>query len=156
MRNFCFLIVLLFLASCKGVQEGPFFSATGQAQIKPGASFTEGKLLALRLAEKVARDQILFQAKDHLFSNGVTVEEAMIADPFVRAKIYDTIRTAKITDQTINKEGSVTVTVRFDMAPLMAILADANYAQRIAKVIPRDANHPIKQPAPPSPSQPAK
>jgi len=117
---------------CATQQEGPFYSATSQAQIQPGKSFTEGKLLAIKLAENRARSQILTHIRDRQFSNGILLDEAIITDPFIQAKIYDTLRNAKITDKTINNEGIVTVTVQLDMAPVNEVLQNPEYAREVA------------------------
>jgi hypothetical protein len=110
------------------VSETPLFSATGHAQISADASLAEGKLAAIQLAEKRARDRILEHVLNRTFPNGVTLEEAIITDPFIRAKIYDTIRTARISDQTIDDEGIVTVTVQLDLGSIEKILAEPSNA----------------------------
>lgn len=120
------------LAGCKRSQEGPFYSAMSQAQIQRGKSFTEGKLFAIRLAENRARNQILNHIMDRPFPNGIRLEEAVVTDPFIQAKIYDSIRNAKIVDQTINEEGVVTVTVRLNLAPIQDVLSNADYAREVA------------------------
>lgn len=122
-----FFVTLLGLVAialaCARPSDGPFYSATAFAAIKPGASFTEGKLAAIREAEKKARDQILLEALQLRFAGGQTLDNAAVRDPFIRAKVYDTIRTAKIADQTIDDKGTtVTVTVRLDLRPLQQIL----------------------------------
>lgn len=118
------LIVAAFLMGCQGIETTPLFSATGMAQIKSEESFAEGKLAAIQLAEKRARDRILLHVMDRTFPNGVTLEEAVISDPFIRAKVYDTIRTARISDQTIDDRGIVSVTVQLDLKLIEEIMAD--------------------------------
>ncbi|MBI1784872.1 hypothetical protein HYR69_06985, partial [Candidatus Sumerlaeota bacterium] len=124
------------------VKEGPSFSATAQAKVKPGESFVEGKLAAINLAEKRARDQILLHVMSNKFPNGITLEEAIVTDACIQAKVYDTIRTAKITDKTINDDGMVTVTVELDLAPIMKILSDEEYAKLAAQASARQQSAP--------------
>ncbi len=122
------LVVASFLGACAHDLEGPYYSATGTALIGKDESFQEGRLDALQRAERRARDQILTHILENRFSNGATLDEAMVTDPFIRAKVYDTIRSSKITDQTVSKEGVVNVTVQLDKKPIEAILNNPEYA----------------------------
>ena len=117
---------ILAFAACARIGPGEGYTATAFAEIVPGKSFTEGKLAAIKTAEKKARDQILVQAMGLKFQSGQTLGDAVITDPFIRAKVYDTIRTAKIADQTVDDNGVVTVTVRLDEAPLLDIVTRYN------------------------------
>ena len=51
--------------------------------MKRGAPFAQAKVAAVQEAERKARDQVLLQAMDQTFPNGVTLEDAAVADPFV-------------------------------------------------------------------------
>lgn len=120
-------ILCLAAAGCAERRVGPFYSSTQQAVLREaeGESATRARIEAVRVAENKARDQILLQAFNHSFTNGVTLEDATISDPFLRAKVYDTIRSAKIVDKTIQRDlGIATVTVRLDMGPIVAMLED--------------------------------
>lgn len=108
---------------CVRPEQELFYSATAFAEIIPGKSFTEGKLVAIQTAEQKARDQILLETMQLKFQNGKTLGDAIITDSFIRAKVYDTIRTAKIVDQTIDDKGVVSITVRLDQKPLFDILS---------------------------------
>lgn len=120
-------LCVLFVAGCTRVEEATPYSATGVAAIEKGASFTEGRLAAVQRAEKLARDRILLYVMDMEFPNGITLDEAAVTDPFVQAKVYDTIRIAKITDQTVSEDGLVTVTVQLDLKPVFKILENPDY-----------------------------
>lgn len=114
-------------SACTRAPGGPVYSATGFASIAPDLPFEDGKLVAIRAAERSARDQILLQTLSLISRTGESLEELVISDPFVRAKVYDTIRTAKITDKTIDDENStVTVTVELDQAPLQEFISSYN------------------------------
>lgn len=117
------LLAPLFAVACTQTPRGPAYSATAFASIEQGVPFTQGKLAAIQAAEKKARDQILIQALQMRFSTGETLETAAILDPFIRAKVYDTIRTARTTDQTVDEENTtVTVTLELDLKPLQRII----------------------------------
>lgn len=122
----CTLGVVL-LSGCTRVPEATPYSATGVAAIEQGTSFTEGRLAAVQRAEKLARDRILLYVMDMEFPNGLTLDEAAVTDPFIQAKVYDTIRIAKITDQTVSEDGLVTVTVQLDLKPILEILKNPDY-----------------------------
>lgn len=117
------LAAVVLLIACAREAPGTRYSATGFATIDKAAPFTQAKLEALQAAERTARDQILREALQLKFPNGETLETAAIQDAFIRAKVYDTIRTAKITDQTVDETGTtVTVTLKMDMEPLLEIV----------------------------------
>jgi hypothetical protein len=117
-----FSAVILLLACARQTASQPY-TATAFATIAKDAPFTQAKLKAFEEAERKARDQILFQAMQQRFPNGQTLEDAAIQDSFIRAKLYDTIRTAKITDQTVDEAATtVTVTLKMDMEPLLQIV----------------------------------
>lgn len=110
--------VALALA-CARVKEGPTYSATAEAVIPKDMPFTEGRAHAVANAENAARQQVLAQALARTLPDGRTLEEAVIEDPFLRAKVIDIVRTSKLTDQTLKRErGLVTVTIQLDEAPL--------------------------------------
>lgn len=123
-------IALALAAGCARAPSGTFYTGVGLAQMEPGKSFSEGRLAAIRLAEKKARDQILEQAADGVFAGGRKLGEAMIADPVLRAKVYDSIRTAKIAEQKVDDEGVARVTVKLDVDLFQKILEDPLYAGR--------------------------
>lgn len=57
------------------------------------------------------------------FANGMTLEDAVVTDPVIRARVYDTIRTARITDRTIDEDGTrVSITMELDHGPLLRII----------------------------------
>lgn len=123
----------LGLGSCTRPEPGPWFSATQQAVIPDDPTLTRNRIAAVRDAERRARDQILSQVMSHRFANGITLEDAVVADPFLRAKVYDTIRAAKLADQTVQPDTNiVTVTVQLDMGPVQAILDDPTMLPRPA------------------------
>lgn len=119
----CAVTFSLLVFACARPAGTPPYSATGFASISGALPFTEAKVAALKEAEKKARDQILTYALQLTYANGQTLETAAIQDAFVRAKVYDTIRTAKIMDQTIDaKAKTVTVTVQMDQQTLLQIV----------------------------------
>jgi hypothetical protein len=153
------MLIALSPPACKSIPERSYYSTTAQARVQPGVSFTEGKLAAIQRAENRARDQILQYVMGQTFTDGSTLEEAVITDPFIRARVYDAIRTAKITDQTINDEGMVTVTLRLDMEPIHAILADirnagTNAKDRAPRQTGEDRIAPAEAPSSNQPDQP--
>ncbi|GEM_PF-2801484 len=109
--------------ACTRAQSGQYFSATAFAKIPPGTPYEQGKAWAIQEAYRRARDQILAQALELSFPNGELLEDAIVVDPFIRAKVYDTVRTARVTDQTIDDEDTLSVTLRLDLAPLHEIIA---------------------------------
>lgn len=115
--------------SCASGDKGPTYSTTQFVKMPPGDRSTQARIGAIKRAEDLARAQIVRYVRDLEFPDdrefpvGATLGDAIITDPFIRAKVYDTVRTARVTDQTISEEGIVTVTVRLEMAPLLDIIA---------------------------------
>lgn len=117
-------MAVMALGGCVRQDEGAYYSATGFAKIELVDTLAEAKIMARNVAEKKARDLILTQALEMRFRDGTTLGDAVISDPFIRAKVYDTIRTSQILDRTYDEdEGIITVTVRLALEPLMEILA---------------------------------
>ena len=122
-------LALLGAQSCASGDKGPAYSTTQFVEMPPGDRSTQARIMAIKRAEDLARAQIVRYVRDlefpddREFPDGSTLGDAIITDPFIRAKVYDTVRTARVTDQTISEEGVVTVTVRLEMAPLLDIIA---------------------------------
>lgn len=115
----------LGLSACTQAEEVEFYSGTAFAELDPELPFTEARFLALQEAEKKARDEILRYMLDLQFQGGRgSLQEAMITDPFIRTKVYDTIRTARVVDRVMQDDDvAVSVTVRIELRPLMDILS---------------------------------
>lgn len=114
--------ILVF--ACARPVDDTAYSATAFATINREMPFTQAKLEALQEAERKARDQILLAALQIKLPgpDGHTLETAAIKDPFLRSRVYDTIRTAKITDQTVDEaQSTVTVTLKMDWQTLVNV-----------------------------------
>lgn len=96
--------------------------ATSFGHLRPGGGDPEELRVAEARAANAARDAVLSQALDLHFPNGVTLGEAALKDPFIRAKLYDTVRAARITDKTLTDDELLSVTVRLELEPLYEIL----------------------------------
>lgn len=112
---------LLPLAACGHSNTPRFIMATSFARFPRGTAPT-AQLTASAKAENQARDKVLAQALQLTFPNGVSLSDAAVRDPFIRAKLYDVIRGARITDKTITDDEIVSVTVRLDMDDIYKIL----------------------------------
>jgi hypothetical protein len=116
------LLLALLVLGCGRREPAPFIMATAFSHIEPGPDQGQARLAASVRAENSARDQILAQALELQFPNGVTLADAAVQDPFIRAKLYDTVRGARITDQTFTDGETVSVTVRLDLSAVHRIL----------------------------------
>jgi hypothetical protein len=116
--------MLILAAGCASTPPGGYYEGTASVWIKPGESFVEGRLAAIREAEKRARDAVLAQVIAVSFPNGVSLEKAAIMDPYIRAKLYDTVRSARIAQKTVDEEGQVTITVELERRLLESFIAD--------------------------------
>lgn len=132
-RLFAFPLIAALAAGCASAPGGSYYTGVGSAQIVPGKSFKEGRLAAIHLAERNARDQILAQAANEKMANGAYLGHAMIADPVVRAKVYDTVRTAQIAEEKVDPAGAVSVTLRLESRLVQEILADPGFAATLSK-----------------------
>lgn len=114
--------------SCSSPREsGDFLTATSFREFYPDEPGTEGQVGTILRAEMDARNDILASAGKFTFDDGRTLEDAVVEDPFIRARVYDLIRTAPIVDKTVKKQDDmviVTVTVRLDMASLNRIVTE--------------------------------
>lgn len=123
-----FLIVTFSLTamSCSSPREsGDFLTATSFREFYPAEPGSEGQVGAILRAEMDARNDILASAGKFTFDDGRTLDDAVVEDPFIRARVYDLIRTAPVVDKTVKEQGEmviVTVTVRLDMASLNRIV----------------------------------
>ena len=88
----------------------------------------EARRLAIQQAEILAKDQIKQQAAEMKIDDQRRLGDVAVSDPFVGALLDDTVRTGRITDRTISSDGTVSVTVKMDLAPLEKLIAD--YQQR--------------------------
>ncbi|MCH8333613.1 hypothetical protein IIC65_06730 [Candidatus Sumerlaeota bacterium] len=109
---------------CATISDGPAYEGSATATIQPGVPFADGRLAAMREAQRKARDQILLQVAQLSFPNGESLERAMITDPFINAKVRDTVRTARIIQQSTDDGArTVSVTLRLDKQPLLDLVA---------------------------------
>ncbi len=78
---------------------------------------------ALQIAEIVARDQLKLQISRFRVPDGTMLQTLATVDPFVRAVMDDIVRSARVTDRTVNQETAVvSVTVQMELAPLHDLL----------------------------------
>lgn len=118
----CFCI---FLAACsRQVPEYPVYSATAFEKINPapGQSFANARRQALLSAEIKARQQIQEQVIQLELNDGRALSQLAVSDPFVHAKIKDTVRMARIQDRTLGEDGVVTLTVSLNLEPLYKMM----------------------------------
>lgn len=121
-KGFLLMVAAVSLAACGRSEEPRFIMATSFGRVTPGADNPEELRVAEARAANTARDEVLSQALDLRFPNGVTLGEAALKDPFIRAKLYDTVRGARITDKTLTDDELLSVTVRLELEPLYKIL----------------------------------
>jgi len=121
-RSLFLLAVVISLAACGRSEEPRFIMATSFDRVTPGTGNPDELRVAEARAANTARDEVLSQALDMRFPNGVTLGEAALKDPFIRAKLYDTVRAARITDKTLTDDALLSVTVRLELEPLYKIL----------------------------------
>jgi hypothetical protein len=110
------------LVACGRSDPPRFIMATSFTRLPPESASAEEKRSAAARAENQARDEVLSQALLLHFPNGVSLSEAALRDPFIRAKVYDTVRGARITDKTVTDDSIVSVTVRLELEPIYRIL----------------------------------
>lgn len=117
------LLALALTALACGHSETPrFIMATSFTRLVKGPDQAEARRVAIASAENLARDQVLSQALEMRFSNGISLGEAALKDPFIRAKLYDTVRAARVTDKTVTDDEIISVTVRLELEPIYSIL----------------------------------
>lgn len=117
-----FLLLALALAACGRAETPRFIMATSFTRLPPENASPAEKRAAAARAENQARDEVLSQALQLTFPNGASLAEAALRDPFVRAKVYDTVRGARITDKTVTDDSIVSVTVRLELEPIYRML----------------------------------
>lgn len=121
------LLLLPFaLIACGRAETPRFIMATSFTRLPPEAASAEEKRAAAARAENQARDEVLSQALQLTFPNGTSLAEAALRDPFIRAKVYDTVRGARITDKTVTDDSIISVTVRLELDPIYRLLDTYN------------------------------
>lgn len=101
--------------------------ATGYADIRGGSGFAAKRAGAIKQAELQARLQLLTNIMQRQYPSGFSIEDAVIDDPFIRAKVFDTIRMAKIVDQVDSDGKVVSVTLRIAASEVDTIINDYPY-----------------------------
>jgi len=125
LRPLALASALALAAACTTPGErAPTYSATSAAYYdplnRPLAGLTRAQVL--KTAIRQAREQILTQAKEMKLSDGRTLSDLAIVDPYVKAMLDDTVRAARIVDRTYSDEGMVTVTVSMQLTPLFKMI----------------------------------
>lgn len=116
------LAAVASLAACGRGETPRFIMATSFGRVTSDMSSPAGIRLTEARVANVARDEVLSQALQMRFANGVSLGEAALKDPFIRAKLYDTVRAARITDKTLTDDTFLSVTVRLELEPIYEIL----------------------------------
>lgn len=122
------LIALMTVAACSSAPpSGDYVMATGYADIRAGSDFAAKRAGAIKRAELQARLQLLNNILERQYPSGFNIENAVIEDPFIRAKVFDTIRMAKIVDQVDSDGKVVSVTLRLAASEVDTIINDYPY-----------------------------
>jgi hypothetical protein len=111
-----------FLTACGRSEPPRFIMATSFTMISPETQTPAQNRLIETQAANIARDEVLSQALQMRFPNGISLGDAALQDPFIRAKVYDTVRGARITDKTLTDGTHLSVTVRLELEPIYKIL----------------------------------
>ena len=122
------LLLSMILAGCSSTSvDGEYLTATGYSQIRSGGNFAAERASAIKRAETAARLQLMNNIMQRDYESGFSIGEAVIEDPFVRAKVFDTIRMAKITDQVDSDGKFASVTIRLSVSVVETLINDYSY-----------------------------
>lgn len=113
--------------------QGEAYSATATAIINKILPPAQARRDAITKAENDARDKLMMQASQLRLSDGRTLEDVAVVDPFIRAALLDIVRDAQTKDRTVNNEGLVTVTLRLDLVPVQNLISKYNLMATPAK-----------------------
>ena len=104
--------------------EHPVYTSTATAHYDPLNRAEAGmtRRQALQVALRRARGQSVVRVGELRLSDGGTLGELAIVDPYVKAVIEDTARAAQVVDRTYSDEGVVSVTIRMELAPIYRMI----------------------------------
>lgn len=116
------VIAMMLCVACATNKPPVTLSATGFAKFDPQANLTLGRSQALKAAESRARQQLVENLSAYRIENEMPLQQLLTVDPFVRAVVDDTLRSARVSDRTVRDDGSVSVQVELDIDLLAKML----------------------------------
>lgn len=122
------LMMALFCCALAYGQHGNYFSATAMASYRPVAVPGTQRRVAQNDAEDKARKLIYEYVGSLRAPDGRTINDILVRDARLQAKILETIRTSELVDWRVTPQcASVQVWMRLDINKIWGVLSQCGY-----------------------------